>query len=196
MVLNVGPSPKLYWHLACLITGPLWPLVLGTITLSHRLWRSSNLRASLMYMMHGFYVSYWPLGKNPIDLGPIKNLGPGLYDWKDDGKFTTWLWEHLEHHQTPRTEVPNVITTIRVEENHISSYPNFVTFFDELGYEAMSNLEVDSTQPHWLKRLMHEEDFLLNSFHFVKPPQTYIREVISLLFLKYLVIGTTVPIND
>lgn len=33
-------------------------------------------------------------GRQPINLGPIKSLGPGLYEWEDDGEFTKWLVEY------------------------------------------------------------------------------------------------------
>lgn len=35
--------------------------------------------------------------KNPIDSGPIRNLGPDLYE----SGFTSWFQKHLEDHGTP-----------------------------------------------------------------------------------------------
>jgi len=77
------------------------------------------------------------LGKASVDLGPIRNLGPSLYDWKDDGEFAAWLWEHpVEDHETLGSQMTNVITTSLVDEQ-LEMLPDVVTLVDEVEYEAI-----------------------------------------------------------
>jgi hypothetical protein len=121
------------------------------------------------------------VGKNPINLGPIKNLGPGLYDWEDDGKFIAWLQEHPEDHETPRVQTVNVITTLSMKENYQKSCPGLVTILDEIQYEAVYNLEIDGTQPHHLEGLMDEAEFL--------PPPLHVRKTST-----NLEVGNDLPI--
>ena len=116
----------------------------------------------------GFLHPTLSTGKNPIDLGPIKNLGLGLYDWEDNEEFLAWLQEHPEDHETPRVQPMNVITTMHIGQDHIDAYPGFMTLLDEVEDKAVYNLEVDGTQPHGLESLMSEEDILPPPLHFRK----------------------------
>lgn len=106
--------------------------------------------------------------KTSIDLGPIKNLGPGLYDWEDDGEFTTWLREHSNDNENSRIQTTNVITTTSWTDEHLDPYSNFLTLLDEVEYEAVYNLEMDGTQPYGLEELLNEEDILPPPLHFRK----------------------------
>ena len=107
-------------------------------------------------------------GRDPIDLGPIKNLGPGLYDWEDDGEFTAWLRENPEDLDTPRVQAVNVITTMRAIESSGDQYHGMATLVDEVEYEVVYNLEIDGTQGLGLEGLMEEDEILPPPLHFRK----------------------------
>jgi hypothetical protein len=104
-------------------------------------------------------------GKAPIDLGPIRNLGPGLYDWEDDGEFTAWLQEHPEDPENPMAQAVNFTTTTSVVEESPNPYFSSETFLDAVEHEVMYNLELDGTLPHGLEGLLDEEEILPPPFH-------------------------------
>ena len=55
-------------------------------------------------------------------LGPVKDMGPGLYGWEDTGEFTAWMELNLE-------EIPNPtqVYAITVTEDTVTVY--FWLFF-------------------------------------------------------------------
>jgi hypothetical protein len=89
-------------------------------------------------------------------------MGPGLYDWTDDGEFTTWLANHptFDHEASI-----NCITEFFIDKSNEASI-DLATLVDDITYEDVCHLEIDGTQIEDLETLMKEEDILPDPLHF------------------------------
>ncbi len=97
-----------------------------------------------------------------VDISPLRCMGLGLYDWIDDGEFTTWLANHptFDHEASI-----NCITEFFVDESNEPSI-DLATLVDDITYEDVCHLEIDGTQIRDLETLMKEKDILLDPLHF------------------------------
>ena len=99
------------------------------------------------------------LGSN-THLGPMKNLGPGLYSWEDTSEFIAWMElnpEEISNHTH--------IYAITATEDTSRGYTGFVLIADDLLLELIYFFEIDGTQLIGLEDLLLEED-ILPSLHF------------------------------
>jgi len=66
----------------------------------------------------GYIQPSYKKGPQKMDIGPLRCMGPGLYDWTDDGEFTIWL----ANHPTSDHEVSiNCITEFFIDESNEAS---------------------------------------------------------------------------
>jgi hypothetical protein len=89
-------------------------------------------------------------------------MGPGLYDWTDDGEFTTWL---ATHPTSDHEASINCITQFLIDESNEPSI-DLATLVNDITYEDVCYLEIDRTQIKDLETLMKEEDILPDPLHF------------------------------
>jgi hypothetical protein len=120
--------------------------------------KSINPKVTLV----GYVQPSYKEAPQKVDIGPLRCMGPGLYDWTDDGEFTTWLANHptFDH----ETSI-NCITEFLIDESNEHSI-DLATLVDDITYEDVSHLEIDGTQIEDLEPLMKEEDILPNPLHF------------------------------
>jgi hypothetical protein len=89
-------------------------------------------------------------------------MGPGLYDWTNDGEFTTWL----ANHPTSDHEASiNCIIEFLIDESN-EPFIDLATLVDDITYEDVCHLEIDGTQFEDLEPLMKKKDILLDPLHF------------------------------
>ena len=93
-------------------------------------------------------------------LGPVKDMGPGLYGWEDTGEFTAWMELNPE-------EIPNhtQVYAITATEDTSRGHTGFVLIADDLPLESIYSFEIDGTQPIGLEDLVLEE-YIVPSLHF------------------------------
>jgi hypothetical protein len=118
----------------------------------------------------------------------MRNLGFGLYDWKNDGEVTTWLQEHLGDDDTHHVQVVHVIITRNEEVHHMNNLLGYVNLIDEVDYEAGYNHKIDGTQPYELEVLMNEMIYFHHLFIFINYLQIWRLEVTSVYNPRCLVI--------
>ena len=92
---------------------------------------------------------------------PLTCLGPGLYEWEDDGEFTTWLANH------PTSESETLIDAFFMGE--IDYEPcdeiNLAALVDDIQCEHVYGVTLDGTQLSDLDIFLDEEA-LIAPLHF------------------------------
>ncbi len=88
--------------------------------------------------------------------------GLGLYDWTDDGEFTTWL----ANHQTSDHEASiNCNTKFFINKSN-EPFIVVATLVNDITYKDVCHLKIDGTDIEDLETLMKEEDILPDPLHF------------------------------
>lgn len=68
-------------------------------------------------------------------------IGPGLYDWKDDGQFAQWLEDN------PHSDLEHTTCYIEASMRELEDgYPGLATVIDDIIYEDVYHLTMDGTQ--------------------------------------------------
>ena len=95
----------------------------------------------------------------------LKCIGPGLYDWEDNGEFTQWLAEH-PHSESDDSHLVYFLDGIAIcQEEDLGS--NFTTVVDEISYEDVCGVQMDGTQLENIEMFLPEDE-LIPPLHFKK----------------------------
>jgi len=98
----------------------------------------------------GYVQPSYKKAPQKVDIGPLRCMGPGLYDWTDDGEFTTWL----ANHPTSNHEASiNCITEFFIDKSN-EIFIDLATLVDDITYEDVCHLEIDGTKIEDLETLM------------------------------------------
>jgi hypothetical protein len=122
----------------------------------------NNKNVNPKVMSTGYVQPSYKEAPQKVDIGPLRCMGPGLYDWTDDGEFTTWLANHptFDHEASI-----NFITEFFIDKSNEPSI-DLATLVDDITYEDVCHLKIDGTHIENLKTLMKEEDMLPDPLHF------------------------------
>lgn len=92
---------------------------------------------------------------------PIGCLGPSLYQWEDDGEFSTWLAKH------PYTESEPSMDIFFMEGMDYNPWEdiNLAVLVDDIHYEDVCGVTLDGTQLSNLDPILDEE-ILISPLHF------------------------------
>jgi hypothetical protein len=103
-------------------------------------------------------------------------MGPGFYDWQDDGQFAQWLVNH------PYSDVESSSYYIEasLSRNMDEGYPDLATLVDDITYDDVCQITIDGTQIGELEILVEEDDLL---------PPLHVRRT-----TRGLEVGTDLPI--
>uniref|UniRef100_A9U2L9 Predicted protein n=1 Tax=Physcomitrium patens TaxID=3218 RepID=A9U2L9_PHYPA len=82
-------------------------------------------------------------------------IGPGLYDWKDDGQFAQWLEDN------PHLDLEHTTCYIEASMRELEDgYPGLAIVIDDIIYEDVCHLTIDGTQFEDIDTLLKEKDLL------------------------------------